>query len=888
MHKLLFTYFLLFLPVLSICQVNKNEQEELRKQQTYTPDIYTQEKDTFISEPATASDTLVTDSLTIISEKAPVLEAPIEYTAEDSIIISLDGQKVFLFNNSKVTYQNIELTAYFIELDLETKEVYAEGIKDSTDVLVQKPVFKDGSEEFESNTLRYNFESEKGIITDVVTEQGEGFVHSRLTKKISKDAFILEKGKYTTCDAEHPHFYLHMTKAKVISKNKIITGPAYMVLEDFPIYFPFLPFGYFPNTPTYSSGILIPSYGEETNRGFFLRDGGYYWAAGEYFDLALRGDIYSKGSWAGKLHSNYRKRYKFNGGFDLRYAVNVYGERDLDYYTSTPQFAVTWNHSQDPKANPHQTFSASVNLSSSGYDKQNSYSAENYLRTQKSSSISFTKKFENTPFNLSVNLRHSQNSTDSSLTLSMPEMTFNMAKFYPLQKKNRTGQLKWYEKFGLNYTGNLRNTITAHESEILKQSFARDWKNGIKHNIPISLPNFNLFNYINVSPGFTYNEKWYFKKFKRSYSEEEQYHDEYGRLSHVKIDTIPGFNRVYDYSYSLGASTNIYGMFMPLNSASKIKGIRHKMTPSFGISYRPDFGAARFGYWQPVQVDTTGRIEYFDVNTGGIYGGSPGRGASGAISFSLNNNIEMKVLDVNDTTKTDSPTKYKKVKLVDNLSFGTSYNLIADSLNLAPVNIRARTTVAGVNINMGGVVDPYMTDDNGIRIHKYAWNEKKGLAKLGRLTRANLSFGLNFKSKKGEKEAQTNKELIENDRVLPGDYSNYADFNIPWDFGVDYNFTYAGPTRPGRKGKISQTAGFRGNMNLTDKWRISMNTNFDIMAREFSFTTINVNRDLHCWQMSFNFVPFGYMKSYSFTINAKSSMLKDLKLQKRQSHYDNF
>lgn len=887
-HKLIFTYFFLLLPLIVICQINERSPEELERQPIDAPDVIIPEDDTVIAGTGVTADTLVSDSLSASTRKAPVLEAPIEYTAEDSIIISFDGQKVFLYNNAKVTYQNIELTAYFIELDLETKEVYAEGIEDSTEVLIQKPIFKDGNEEFESNTLRYNFESEKGIITDVVTEQGEGFVHSKLTKKISKDAFILKQGKYTTCDAEHPHFYLHMTKAKVISKNKIITGPAYMVLEDFPIYFPFLPFGYFPNTPTYSSGILIPSYGEETNRGFFLRDGGYYWAAGEYFDLALRGDIYSRGSWAGKLHSNYRKRYKFNGGLDFRYAVNVYGERGLDYYTSSPQFAVTWTHSQDAKANPNQTFSASVNLSTSGYDKQNSYSADNYLRTQKSSSVSFTKKFENTPFNLSANLRHSQNSTDSSMTLSMPEMTFNMAKFYPFQRKIRSGPLKWYEKFGINYTGNIRNTITAHESEILKKSFARDWKNGIKHNIPIALPNFNLFNYINVSPSFNYDEKWYFKKFERSYHEEEVFRDEHGNMSHVKTDTISGFNRVYDYSYSLGASTNLYGMYMPLNSNSRIKGIRHKITPSFGISYRPDFGAERFGYWQAVQADTTGRIEYFDVNAGGIYGGSPGRGASGAISFSVNNNIEMKVADPNDTTKTDASDKFKKVKLLDNLSLGTSYNLIADSLNLAPVNIRARTTVAGININMGGILDPYMVNENGARIHKYVWNEKNGLGRLGRLTRANLSFGLNFKSKKGEKEAAANKELIEEENILPGDYANYADFNIPWDFSIDYNFTYAGPPRPSQKGKFTQTMGFRGNMNLTDKWRISMNTNFDIMAQEFSFTTINVNRDLHCWQMSFNFVPFGYMKSYSFTINAKSSMLRDLKLQKRQSHYDNF
>jgi len=873
--------------VVNVPEINQSAPDTTLFQENQIPD-------TLLSAPNLFQDTLMSesgqlpDTMAPAREKAPAIEAPIDYTAQDSIIISFDGQRVFLYNNARVTYQQIELTAYFIELDLETKEVYAEGIPDSTGTLEQKPIFKDGNEEFESNTLRYNFETEKGIITDVVTEQGEGFVHSQRTKKISRDAFILKDGKYTTCDAEHPHFYLHLTKAKVISKNKIITGPAYMVLEDFPIYFPFLPFGYFPNSPTYSSGILVPSYGEENNRGFFLREGGYYWAASEYFDLAVRGDIYSKGSWAGKLHTNYRKRYKFSGGFDFRYAVNVYGEKGLDYYNKSPQFAVTWSHSQDAKANPNQTFSASVNFSTSGYDKQNSYSAENYLRTQKSSSVSFTKKFENTPFNLSANLRHSQNSSDSSMTLSMPELTFSMAKIYPFRRKTRSGPVKWYEKFGMNYTGNLRNSITAHESEILNSSFGRDWKNGIRHNIPIALPNFNLFNYISVSPGFSYNEKWYFKQFNRSYHEDQVFYDQYGKSTHIKTDTITGFNRVYDYAYSLSASTNIYGMFLPANPNSRIRAIRHKISPSFGISYRPDFGAERFGYWQKLQVDTTGRIEYFDVNEGGIYGGSPGRGAAGSVSFSINNNLEMKVLDVKDTTANNKEDNFKKVKLIDNLSMGTNYNLIADSLNLAPIAISARTTVGGVSVNMGGVLDPYMIDENGIKIHKYVWNEREGISKLGRLTRANLSFGISFKSKQGEKQAEENKRLIEDENILPGDYSNYADFNIPWDFGFDYSFNYAGPRRLNDKGQITQTLGLRGNMNLTQKWRISMNTNFDIMAREFSFTTINVNRDLHCWQMSFNFVPFGYMKSYSFTINAKSSMLKDLKLQKRQSHYDNF
>lgn len=899
MVKLFATYLFLFVSIICWGQnlVQSNQNNLTHFVDTIQPEV--------ISVDTLVTDTLSLDSVVVDSVAKPIIEAPIEYNAEDSIIVSFDGQKVYLYNHASVTYQDIELTAYYIELDLNTKEVYAEGTTDSTDTKIQKPVFKQGAEEYESETMRYNFDTEKAFITKVVSQQGEGYIHSDRTKKIGKDVFITEKAKYTTCDAEHPHFYLHLSKAKVVTNKKIITGPAYIVIEDFPVYFPILPFGYFPNTTTYSSGILMPTYGEEQNRGFFLRDGGYYWAAGQYFDLSLRGDIYSKGSWAGKLHTNYRKRYKFSGSFDFKYAVNIFGDKSLfvideggnkiyQNYSRSPQFAVTWSHSQDSKANPNQTFSASVNFSTSGYDKQNSLSAQNYLRTQKSSSISYTRKFENTPFNMSVNFRHSQNSTDTTITLSFPEMTFSMAKIYPFRKKNRTGSVKWYEKFGFNYTGNIKNSITAKEYELLDKKFG-DWKNGVKHSIPISLPNFNLMKYINVSPSFSYNEKWYFQKYNYSYNADEIYYDEYGQQTHINVDTIRGLNRIFDYSYSLSATTNIYGMFLPLNPNSKIKGIRHKMTPAVSFSYRPDFGDPRFGYWQAVQVDSAGTIRYFDRNrsgignnVGGIFGASPGRGASGSVGFSLNNNLEMKVLDTKDTTKTDEEQKFKKVKLIDNLSLNTSYNLIADSLNLSPISLRARTTIAGVSVNMGGVLNPYMTNENGALIHKYVWNERKGIGRLGRLTRANLSFGMSFRSKKGEKEAQKNKELVNEEKVLPGDYSNYNDFNIPWDFGFDYSFNYAGPRKEGEKGTVNQTLSFRGNLNLTDKWRLSMNTNFDIMAREFSFTTFNINRDLHCWSMVFNFVPFGYMKSYSFTLSAKSSMLKDLKLEKRQSHYDNF
>ncbi len=907
MQKLGLTYLLIVFHIFAssheakgnVCPLNATRQDTIPQQDTTIAGNI-------------VLDSIVADTILPDSIAPPAIEAPIDYNAEDSIIVSLDGQKVFLYNNAKVTYQTIELTAFYIELDLETKEVYAEGLLDSTETLVQKPIFKDGNEEFEAKTLRYNFETKKGIIIQVVTSQGEGFLHSERTKKISDDVFMARDGKYTTCDAEHPHFYLHLSKAKVISNNKIITGPAYMVLEDFPIYFPFLPFGFFPSTPSYSSGIIVPTYGEESNRGFYLRDGGYYWAAGQYFDLALRGDIYSKGSWATKLHTNYKKRYKFGGSFDFKYNLNKYGEKGLDTYYESKQFAVTWSHSQDAKANPSQTFSASVNFSTSGYDKQNSYSSIDYLSTSKSSSVSFTKKFENTPFNVSVNLRHSQNSTDSSITLSVPEMTFNMSKVYPFRSKNQSGPTKWYQNFSITYTGNLKNSITANEKEVLHKSITKDWRNGIKHSVPISLPSFSLLNYLNFSPSFSYNEKWYFKKYDYHYDPTEYYYDDDGDSSYVHVNTITGLNRVYNYSYSLSSSTNIYGMYTPKNTDSRIKNIRHKMTPTVSFSYTPDFGAAKYGYWQAVQADTSGTIKYFDVNDNGIYGGSPSRGASGSISFSLTNSLEMKVLNKNKVGgsgkkegevvqggdmagnngesegEEKSDEKYKKVKLIDNLGFSGSYNLIADSLNLSTISLRARTTIKGVSINTSGTLDPYMVNEEGTRINKFAWNERNGIGKLGRLTRVNLSFGMQFKSKQGKEQADENKKLIEEEDVLPGDYENYYDFNVPWSFNFDYNFGYSGPSKLGGKGSFTQTLALRGQLSFTENWNVNMNTNFDIVAGEFSYTTFNVTRDLHCWQMSFNFVPFGYRKSYGFTINAKSSMLKDLKITKNRSYYDNF
>ncbi len=834
-----------------------------------------------ITEPPALPDSLQND--TIKNKETPVLEDPFNYHAADSIIVDLSSKKVFMYKQAVVTYQDIELKAGYIILDLNTREVYAEGIKDTAGVVQEALAFKDGSDEFESKTIRYNFKTGKGIIEDVKTKQGEGYVESARTKKIDEKTFIMKNGKYTTCDADHPHFYLNMTRAKVISNKKIITGPAYMVLEDFPIYFPILPFGFFPSSEKYSSGMIIPSYGEEENRGFFLKNGGYYIAASPYYDLTLKGDLYSKGSWATYISSNYKKRYKFSGSFSFSYNLNQYGEKDLPDSYKTKGFSIVWSHAQDSKADPYQSFSASVNLSTSSYDKENSDDYESYLSTTKSSSISYTKKWENSPFNLSVNFRHSQNSTDSTMTLSFPEITFNMSKQYPFKSGKHAGKQRFYEKIGISYTGNIKNTITAKEDEILKKSLVRDWENGWKHSTSITLPGFTLLKYMNMSPSVSYTERWYLSTLNKHYE-----YDEADETGEVVTDTVYGFKRNYEYSYSLGASTNIYGMYLIKNPNSRLKAIRHKMTPSLSFSYRPDFGASRFGFWDSY-IDGDGDEVFYNHFENGIYG-SASRGKSGSISFSLANNVEAKVLARNDSANAE---KYKKVKIIDNLSFSGSYNLVADSMNLSNISLNGRTTIKGVSFNFSGTLNPYMADSTGTAYDEYVWNHKSGLAKLGRLTSASLSFSLSFKSK-DKKQAvpsgSAGKELpqpaIKETAFNPFPVPEYAAFDMPWNLSASYSLSYS-HSNPFEKATISQSVSLSGSLKLTDKWNSTLSTNFDIDAGKFSYTTFNISRSLHCFNLSFNFVPFGTRKSYSFTISASSSMLKSLKIDKNRSWYDN-
>ena len=832
-----------------------------------------------------SKDSIASDSVAVKDESG--FDTEVQYQAEGYISIVQDssGNKVLMYKNADVKYKDIELKAEYIELNRDSNIVYAIGKPDTTGQIIGKPVFTQNGEKFEADEIRYNFQTKKGIVYGVVTQKEGGFIHSGRTKLINDSTYNLVNGKYTTCDLAHPHFYLQMTKAKVLSNKKIVTGPAYLVVEDLPIYFVFVPFGFFPTTSKYSSGILIPSYGEEVTRGFFLKDLGYYWAASDYFDAAIKGDLYSLGSTGVKFHTNYRLRYKFTGGFDMKFYKNVFGDKGLPDYRTQNDFAISWNHSMDAKASTSQTFSASVDFSTSTFDQYNSYIAQNILTNTKQSSISYSKRWENSPFSMSGSLRHSQNSRDTTISLTLPQLTFNMSRIYPFKPKFSSGPEKWYEKIGLTYSMDVQNTINTKENKLLNSSLFRDWKNGIRQSIPIST-SFKALKFLTISPSFNYNERWYSQQIRKSYNQQ---------LNQVVVsDTIYGFTRDYDYSVSLGASTKIYGNYLPLNPKSSIKGIRHVMTPSLSFSLRPDFSNPRYGMYE--------NIEYFDKNglpvslrypihEGGVYG-TASAGKSGSIGFSLNNTLEMKKLNTKDSTSTET---YKKISLLDQLSFSGSYNLAADSLNLSNINVSARTKVAGIDVNFGAILDPYAFE-NGHLINQYELSKN---GRLARLTSANLSFGFSFtsktdKDKKKQTQAQTSDDAAikqqreieeQNRRQQVGEVPEYADFSVPWNVRFDYSFRYSRPD-PKASPIVTQTVDFNGDVNLTKQWKIGFSSGIDIEKMNLTFTQLNIFRDLHCMQMSLNLIPFGFRQSYSFTIRATSQLLKDLKLTKQQSFYD--
>lgn len=855
---------------------------------------------------------------TLAKKKKQSINEVVEYEAQDSLVF-LAGGVGKLYGAGKVSYGKLKLDAGFIRMNTDSTMLYAIGRKDSAGKLIEKPVFKDESGEYESKEVTYNFNTGKGLISSVVTKQGEGYVVSGLTKKINKDELCMIDGKYTTCDnTEHPHFYLALSKAKVSPGKYMISGPAHLVIEDvnLPLY---IPFGYFPFTKKYSSGILPPSYGDELSRGFYLKDGGYYFALNDYMDLALTGDLYSKGSWGVKARTSYRVRYKFSGSFDFSYLENVTGEKNLPDYSKSKNMSLTWSHSQDAKANPYRTFSANVNFATSGYtrnDLNSYYNPEAFANNTKSSSVNLSQRFADSPFSLNLSMNISQRSKDSVLSVSLPSLNVSMSTINPFRRKNPVGNERWYEKIRVGYTGTMANSISeVKEYEILKKSLIKDWKNGIQHNIPISAT-FNLLNYINLTPSINYTERWYSSSLKERYNE---------KTKSVETDTLWGFNRVWDYSAGVSASTKLYGMYQPIQKifGDKVNMIRHVITPSVSFSYRPDFGSKRYGYYDNYSfTNDQGKIETVNYSrySNSLYG-TPSAGKSGMVGFNVSNNLEMKVKQVTDTS-----TFYKKVSLIDDLSFGTSYNMAADSLNWSDISASVRIKFGPkYTLNLAGSFDPYTyqlnSSGNPVKVDVSQFQKNHV---LGKLTSTGTSFSYTISNetfKKKDKKSDSggasggsgngNSGMngnnpgppasggeggdsgsgTENTKPKDPESALYQPFKMPWSLSLSYSITYGrsdfNKKRMEFNYDITQNLSLNGNIALGDKWRFTASTSYNFQYKEFSTMNCSVSRDLHCWEMSGNFIPIGRYKSYNFTIRVKSSMLQDLKYEQHQNPNDN-
>jgi len=835
----------------------------------------------------------------------------VDYEAQDSLVF-LAGGIGKLYGTAIVTYEDMKLQSGYIRMNMDSTQLYAIGKKDSVGVFTENPVFTDESGEYEAKALRYNFKSGKGLITQVVTQQGEGYVVSGTTKKIGNNQMNMIDGKYTTCENhEHPHFYLDLSKAMVVPGKYIVSGPAHLVMEDVDLPL-FLPFGFFPFTEKYSSGILTPSYGDELTRGFYLKDLGYYFAINDYMDMAITGDLYSKGSWGVKARTAYRVKYKFSGNLNFSYSETVTGEKNLPDYQKQKNLRLAWSHSQDSKASPYSSFSANVNFETSGYsrtDLDSYYNAQQFANNTKSSSVNFNKRFPESPFSINISSSITQRSKDSVLSVTLPELRISMSTINPFKRKNPVGNERWYEKITVGYSGSFSNKISeVKEYDILKKSLIRDWKNGAQHNIPISA-NFNLFNYINISPTFNYNEKWYSSSVKKLYDNSRDT---------VVVDTLWGFNRVWDYSASITASTKLYGMFQPNQKifGDKINMIRHVMTPSISFSYNPDFGDKRYGYYEDLSyTDKKGveHIQNYSRYSNSLYG-APGGGKSGSIGFDVSNNLEMKVKQVTDTS-----IVYKKVSLIDNFTFGSSYNLAADSLNWSDISASIRIKFGPkYTLSISGSFDPYTYQVNSSgNAYKVNVTQFKKNHIPGKLTGTGTSFSYTLNNDTFKKLFNRNKDKSSEDpeskpteepegETFNPDQANeapsteseydpegklYQPVKIPWSINISYSLRYARSTFNKEKMdynyNITQNMSLSGNISLTEKWKLNASTSYNFLTKEFTTMNCSVSRDLHCWEMNASFIPIGKYKSYNFSIRVKAAMLQDLKYEQHQNPNDN-
>lgn len=789
------------------------------------------------------------------------LKSKVTYIAKDSIRIDIKNKLVYLFGSSEVYYENIELKAEDIEINMDSNIILAKGKQDSLGKYVGEPIFKEGGQEVKSHEMKYNFKTKKGVIYNAMTHEGENYIHGDKIYKTPDDILYIKNGKYTTCNLNHPHYFFSTNKLKIIPDDKIVTGPANLVIEDVPTPIA-IPFGFFPNSNKQRSGLIIPTPGESAQYGFFLLHGGYYLAISDNISTELTGDYYSKGSWGANFLTNYKKRYKFSGMLNTNYSVFKNGFKEFPNYAENSNFFIKWNHTQDPKARPNSTFSANVNFGNSeNYTNNFNSTGSEYLSTSFNSSISYAKSWAGKPFNLSLNAYHNQNTISKSVTLRLPEVAFNMSRIYPLKRKT-VGKQKFYEKIGLSYSMNAKNEVTAGDSLFTSNNFdelKREFKNGMKHTIPVST-SFKLLNNFTVNPAFNYSEIWYLQSLNRSWDDQ---------TNQLKTDTLANFVRGNSYNMSVSLSTKVFGMYQYRGKI--IKALRHVVTPSVGFSYTPENKSGLRSY-----TDTSNIVHDYSIFENGIYGVSNTKEA-GLINLGLLNNFEMKVRN-----RKDSLGKDTKIKLLESLNFSSSYNVVPDSLNWSNIQIEARTLIfKKLTLNFSSSFDPYALDSNKITgiITKVNTTEWARNGRIGRLVTANLSAGFSLNSKTGVTESKTSEYGSEQELAyIRANPEAYIDFNIPWTLSVNYNIRYS---KPQYQSDVIQTLNFSGDVSLTPKWKIGFNSGYDFELKDLSYTSIDIYRDLHCWEMIFNWIPFGPRQSYLFTIKVKSAILQDLKLTRR-------
>lgn len=842
------------------------------------------------------------------------IDAPVKYSAEDSLVYDAESGTAYLYGNSKVDYENMKLTSDKVHMNLDKSTVRATGTVDSTAEggIKGKPVFTMGKDEYKSDTMAFNFKSKKGLIKGVYTEQQDGFLSGEVGKRDSTGSIYLQHGRYTTCDKPHPDFYIALSRAKVRPGKDVVFGPAYLVVADVPLPLA-IPYGFFPFSKKYSSGFIMPSYGDESDRGFYLRDGGYYFAISDKWDLKLLGEIYTKGSWGVSAASNYRKRYRYSGSFLFSYQDSKTGDKGLPDFAEQESFKIQWNHRQDPKANPYSSLAASVNFATSNYERNNlnsMYNPQTLTQTTRTSSVSWSTGFSSIGLSLSATTNLAQDMRTSSIQITLPDLNISLSRFYPFKRKHLVGKERWYEKISMSYTGQLANSISTTEDKILHSNLIKDWKNAFQHTIPVQA-NFTLFNYINVTPSFNFTDRMYSKKVTRGWDNTLQ--------KEVVRDTTYGFHNVYNWSMSVGASTKLYGFWMPNRKlfGDKIQAIRHVITPQVTFSYSPNFGARRYGYYDSYQyTDASGNVKLVEYSPyqDELYS-VPGKYKTEMISWDVSNNIEMKIKSDKDTTG------YKKISIIDELGASMSYNAAADYHRWSDLSMRLRLKWwknYTFSMNAQFATYAYELDANG---KPYVGNHTEwGYGRLPRFQgmSQNFSFTLNPEKLKkwfGRKDDKdddkvsvdsdgpdTNIESNMDDDLEKGKYAakkkrgniaetdddGYMSFNMPWSLTIGYGITMRENTA-GRFNtktmrypyKFTQTLNFSGNIRISDGWNINFSSGYDFENHAMSMTTASLSRDLHCFNMSASVVLAPYT-SYNFTFRCNAATLTDaLKYDKR-------